>query len=191
MQTQVPGNYTATTQPYPTRPEPLDPIVTDGITEEFLLDYTPELKRRAEEILSEFRVGGLYVPALPYPHDNAYRNVVGCVGGLNIYHPPVADPTTGIMYASHRRSCSAPAFMEATNGVDEERGLPGQSAGAVDHHTGYLRCQHGGCAGGHIFIDIALQAQGLAGNLSAWAQIRSGKTHAGAPGKEPKSGQRA
>ncbi|MDP6537030.1 MAG: PQQ-binding-like beta-propeller repeat protein [Gammaproteobacteria bacterium] len=130
MQTQVPGNYTAATQPYPTRPEPLDPIVTDGITEEFLLDYTPELKRQAQEILSEFRVGGLYVPALPYPHNNGYRNVVGCVGGLNIYHPPVADPTTGIMYASHRRGCSAPAFMEATNGVDEERGLPGQSAEA-------------------------------------------------------------
>ena len=127
MQTQVPGNYTAATQPYPTKPEPLDPIIINGITEEFVMDYTPELKARAEEILNEFEIGGLYVPALPYPHDNPYRNVVGCVGGLNIYHPPVADPTTGIMYASHQRGCSAPAFMELTNGVDEERGLPGMS----------------------------------------------------------------
>src|SRR5580765_7359548 len=68
MQTQVPGNYTSPTQPYPTRPEPLDPIVLNGITEEFLLDYTPELKRRSQEILSKFRVSGLYVPPLPYPH---------------------------------------------------------------------------------------------------------------------------
>ena len=30
------------------------------------------------EILSQFRVGGLYVPPLPYHHDNEYRNVVGC-----------------------------------------------------------------------------------------------------------------
>lgn len=127
MQTQVPGNYTAATQPYPTKPEPLDPIIINGITEEFVMDYTPELKARADEILNEFEIGGLYVPALPYPHDNPYRNVVGCVGGLNIYHPPVADPTTGIMYASHQRGCSAPAFMEPTNGVDEERGLPGMS----------------------------------------------------------------
>ena len=128
MQTQVPGNYTAPTQPYPTRPEPLDPIVLDGITEEFVIDYTSELKQRAMEILSEFRVGGLYVPPLPYPHNNDYRNVVGCMGGLNIYHPPVADPTTGIMYASHRRGCSAPSFLVPTNGEDEERGLPGLSA---------------------------------------------------------------
>ncbi len=127
MQTQVPGNYTAPTQPYPTRPEPLDPIVIDGITDEFVLDYTPELRADAERILAEFELGGLYVPPLPFNHDNSYRNVVGCVGGLNIYHPPVADPTTGIMYASHRRGCSAPAFMEPTGGVDEPRGLPGLS----------------------------------------------------------------
>ena len=128
MQTEVPGNYTAPTQPYPTRPEPLDPIVLNGITEEFVIDYTPELKQQALEILSQFRVGGLYVPPLPYPHNHEYRNVVGCMGGLNVYHPAVADPTTGIMYASHNRGCSAPSFLVPTNGVDVERGLPGQAA---------------------------------------------------------------
>jgi glucose dehydrogenase len=128
MQTQVPGNYTSPTQPYPTRPEPLDLIVTDGITEEFVIDYTPNLNAQAQIILSQFRVGGLYMPPLPYPHDNEYRNVVSCMGGLNTYHPSIADPTTGIMYASHNRGCSASPFMVPTNGEDEERGLPGLSA---------------------------------------------------------------
>jgi glucose dehydrogenase len=73
------------------------------------------------EILSKFRVGGLYVPPLPYPHKNTFINNVGCVGGLNIYHPPVADPTTGMMYASHIRSCTAPQYLVPTNGVDQER----------------------------------------------------------------------
>ena len=127
MQTQVPGNYTSPTQPYPTRPEPLDPIVTNGLSEEFVLDFTPELKRKALETLSEFEMGGLYVPPLPYPHTNDYRNVIGCAGGLNIYKPPVADPSTGIMYAPHNRVCSAPRFMVPTNGVDEPRGLAGMS----------------------------------------------------------------
>jgi glucose dehydrogenase len=121
IQTEVPGNYTSPTQPYPTRPEPLDRIVLNGITEEFVMDYTPELKRRAMEILSKFRVGGLYVPPLPYPHKNSFINNVGCMGGLNIYHPPVADPTTGIMYASHIRDCYAPSFLVPTAGVDQER----------------------------------------------------------------------
>ena len=121
VQTEVPGNYTAPTQPYTARPEPLDRIVLNGITEEFVMDYTPELKRRAMEILSKFRVGGLYMPPLPYPHKNNFINNVGCLGGLNIYLPPVADPTTGIMYAPHSRSCSAPSYLVPTGGVDEER----------------------------------------------------------------------
>lgn len=120
-QTQVPGNYTAPTQPYPTRPEPLDPIVTNGLTDEFVMDYTPELKAQAVEALSEFNVGGLYMPFLPYPHDNDYINNVGCKGGLNIPHPSIADATTGIMYASHQRTCSANPWLVPTNGVDEER----------------------------------------------------------------------
>ena len=66
------------------------------------------------EILSKFRVGVLYVPPLPYPHKNSFINNVGCVGGLNIYHPPVADPTTGMLYASHQRSCLAPSFLVPT-----------------------------------------------------------------------------
>jgi quinoprotein glucose dehydrogenase len=127
VQTEVPGNYTAPTQPYPTRPEPLDRIVLNGITNEFVMDWTPELKQRATEILGRFRVGGLYMPPLPWPHRNSFVNNVGCVGGLNIYHPPVADPTTGIMYAPHARSCTAPPYLVPTEGQDVERGLPGRS----------------------------------------------------------------
>ena len=33
IQTEVPGNYTSLTQPYPTWPEPVDGIILDGITE--------------------------------------------------------------------------------------------------------------------------------------------------------------
>jgi quinoprotein glucose dehydrogenase len=125
--TEVPGNYTAPTQPYPTRPEPLDRIVLNGITDEFIMDWTPELKARSTAVLGKFRVGGLYMPPLPWPHKNPYVNNVGCVGGLNIYHPPVADPATGIMYASHARNCTAPPYLVPTEGKDVERGLAGKS----------------------------------------------------------------
>ena len=138
FQTQVPGNYTATTQPFPTRPEPVDPIVTSGLTEEFVIDYTPELKAQALEILSHYRVGGLYVPALPENHENTYYNNVGCLGGGNIIpHPPVADPDTGLMFASHRRNCFAPGFMAPTGGVDEDNpdyAVPGET-GATPNST--------------------------------------------------------
>jgi quinoprotein glucose dehydrogenase len=122
-QTQVPGGYTADTQPYPTLPEPFDPIVVDGLTEEYVMDWTPELRQQAMEILSDFDVGGLYMPYLPINHTNDYINNVGCMGGLNITNPAVADPRTGILYASHSRGCSANIFLEPSNGVDVETGL--------------------------------------------------------------------
>ena len=121
IQTEVPGNYTSSTQPYPTWPEPVDRIILDGITEEFVIDYTPELKEQAMTILNGYRIGGLYVPALPNTYEGEYINNVGCLGGGNIIpHPPVADPTTGMMYNSHRRNCFAPGFMRPTNGVDRD-----------------------------------------------------------------------
>ena len=122
IQTEVPGNYTSPTQPYPTLPEPVDPIVLSGLTEEFVIDYTPELRAEALEILSNYRVGGLYVPPLPHDHTNEFLNNVGCQGGGNVIpHPPTADPETGLLYSSHTRNCSAPAFMEPTGGIDDPR----------------------------------------------------------------------
>ena len=138
IQTEVPGNYTSATQPYPTRPEPVDPIVLNGLTEEFVIDYTPALKRRALDILSHYSIGGLYVPPLPENHNNSFYNNVGCLGGGNIIpHPPVADPSTGILYTSHRRTCNAPGFMASTGGVDEDDpdyAVPG-ATGATPNST--------------------------------------------------------
>ena len=138
IQTEVPGNYTSATQPYPTRPEPVDRIVLNGLTEEFVIDYTPELKQQALEILSQFRIGGLYVPPLPVDHGNDFLNNVGCIGGGNVIpHPPVADPSTGMMYASHRRNCTAPGFMEPTDGMDFDDStyaVPG-AGGATPNRT--------------------------------------------------------
>ena len=138
IQTEVPGNYTSPTQPYPTKPEPLDPVVRDGPTAEFVIDYTPELKARALEILSHHRVGGLYVPPLPVDHTNAFYNNVGCSGGINISHPPVADPSTGMLFASHSRRCFAPSFLSPTGGVDTdnpEYAKPDPTTGATPNKT--------------------------------------------------------
>ncbi len=138
IQTEVPGNYTAPTQPYPTRPEPVDRIVTDGLTEEFVIDYTPELKEQALVILNGYRVGGLYVPPLPNNHENDFINNIGCIGGGNVIpHQPVGDPSTGLMFTSHARNCFAPGFMRATNGVDRDNPSypePGQG-GATPNKT--------------------------------------------------------
>ena len=120
-QTEVPGNWTSPTQPIPIRPEPLDPLALDGLTEEHIIDFTPELREEALEILSQYRVGGAYMPRLHMDHGLDIIGAVGCSGGLNITNPPILDPTTNIMYASHGPACPnrASAFLIPGQDLDD------------------------------------------------------------------------
>ncbi|MDE2679242.1 MAG: PQQ-binding-like beta-propeller repeat protein [Gemmatimonadota bacterium] len=116
-QTEVPGNWTAATQPVPTWPEPMEPI---GLPEDDVIDFTPELRAEAMEIMANYRVGGPFVPWLHVGYDGPVRQNVRCYGGLNITHPATLDPTTGILYASHRRNCSGGRIMPGIDADDPD-----------------------------------------------------------------------
>ena len=58
-QSNVPGERTSLTQPFPTRPPAFD---RQGVADTDLIDYTPELKARAREIAKEFVTGPLFTP---------------------------------------------------------------------------------------------------------------------------------
>ena len=117
VQTEVPGNWTAATQPVPTWPEPMEPI---GLPEDDVIDFTPELRAEAMEIMANYRVGGPFVPWLHVGYDGPVRQNVRCYGGLNITHPATLDPTTGILYASHRRNCSGGRIMPGVDADDPD-----------------------------------------------------------------------
>lgn len=59
-QTDVPGERTSPTQPFPTRPAPFD---RQGVTTDDLLDFTPELKAEAIRILGHYKTST--TPYLP------------------------------------------------------------------------------------------------------------------------------
>ena len=88
-QSIVPGEQMASTQPIPTKPEPLNPL---GLSEDDLIDFTPELREEALELMSQYRIGGPYMPPLPNNHSESVKAWIACSGGLNITHPAVLDP---------------------------------------------------------------------------------------------------
>jgi quinoprotein glucose dehydrogenase len=102
-QSIVPGEQLSPTQPFPTRPAPLELLL---LTEDDVIDFTPELKTEALEIMSEYRIGGPYMPPLPEGHAEPVKGWVGCSGGLNITNPASFDPTTGYLYQPSGPSCS-------------------------------------------------------------------------------------
>ena len=94
----VPGERLAETQPFPTKPPPFE---LQGVQEEDLIDYTPEMRAEALAALEDYRWGPLFEP--PVLIDRSPGGLLGTIlnpgtaGGAN-WQGAGVDPTTGIMY---------------------------------------------------------------------------------------------
>ena len=60
-QTDVPKEWTAPTQPFPTKPPAFD---LQGITEDDLIDFTPELRAEAIKAIEGYKLGPIYTPPI-------------------------------------------------------------------------------------------------------------------------------
>src|SRR5262249_56334982 len=89
-----PGERTSRTQPFPTRPPAFD---LQGTVEENVLDFTPELRRRALEQLKQFVSGPLFTP----PSEQGTLSLPGNLGGAN-WGGAAVDPGTGKLYLPSR-----------------------------------------------------------------------------------------
>jgi len=123
-QSLIPGEQMAPTQPHPTRPAPYD---MQGLTEDDLIDFTPELRQMAIEALADFQTGPLFLPPLNRDNDIGKRAALWCpadVGGTNIDGTPAYDPETGIIYVPSQKGCGArvivPGPEEDDGGVVED-----------------------------------------------------------------------
>ncbi|MGI9204491.1 MAG: PQQ-binding-like beta-propeller repeat protein [Woeseiaceae bacterium] len=123
---KIPGEKLSETQPFPTKPAPFD---QQGLTEDDLMDFTPELRQRTIEALADYEIGPLFQPPLHRDNDLGKKGSLWCpgdIGGVNIDGPAAADPTTGVLYVTSRKHCTtriiAPgaerdAILEAPTGT--------------------------------------------------------------------------
>jgi glucose dehydrogenase len=96
----VPGEWYAPTQPFPTKPPAFD---LQGAVEENLIDLTPELRKRALEQLKTFEHGPLFTPPVA---GKGTLLVPGILGGAN-WGGAAFDPETGYLYVPSRMEPSA------------------------------------------------------------------------------------
>jgi quinoprotein glucose dehydrogenase len=116
----VPGEAAWPTQPFPTRPAPYEMQV---VTHDELVDFTPELRKRAMAALEQFQYGPLFLPPLNRGNTLGKRAAIHCPGsngGTNIPGGTVLDPETNILYIASIKACSAPVL------------IPGKEADAAD-----------------------------------------------------------
>jgi quinoprotein glucose dehydrogenase len=114
--TNVPGERLSPTQPVPSRP----PAFTrQGLTEDDLIDFTPELREQALSVLEGTRFGTIYTPIEISNVDNGLRGTVTLprsTGGGN-WEGGTVDPLTGILYVTSQMSPTVEGLMPSTEGV--------------------------------------------------------------------------
>jgi quinoprotein glucose dehydrogenase len=92
----VPGESASPTQPFPTKPPAFD---RQGLTEDDLIDFTPELRAEARELTKQWVLGSLYTPpALAVDGKKGTLTIPGAWGAGN-WHTGAFDPETGMYYA--------------------------------------------------------------------------------------------
>jgi quinoprotein glucose dehydrogenase len=102
----TPGEWTSPTQPIPTRPAPYE---RQGVTENDLIDFTPELRQQALDIARAYRFGPLYTPVSRVDAPDGTRGTFqapGANGGVNIMGGSAVDPETGILYVASQGGVS-------------------------------------------------------------------------------------
>jgi quinoprotein glucose dehydrogenase len=95
-QSDVPKEKTSPTQPFPTRPVPFD---RQGITDNDLIDLTPELKAEALEVVKRYKIGPIFTPPVASSLDGplATLQLPADVGGAN-WPGGSMDPESNYLY---------------------------------------------------------------------------------------------
>ncbi|PZU51653.1 MAG: pyrroloquinoline quinone-dependent dehydrogenase [Thauera sp.] len=91
-QSTVPGERSSLTQPFPSLPAP---FVQQGVSEDDLIDLTPQLKEEAKKILSRYNYGPLYTP--PTIDKAGTLQVPGVLGGAS-WAGAAHNPKTNVLY---------------------------------------------------------------------------------------------
>ena len=97
-QSTVPGEGSSPTQPFPTKPPPFD---RQGVSVADLIDFTPELRAEAVEIVKHYVFGPAFMPpSVVGPGANDTKGTIqlpGSVGGAD-WTGAGLDPESGVLY---------------------------------------------------------------------------------------------
>jgi glucose dehydrogenase len=119
----VPGESASKTQPFPTKPAPID---IQGVRDDDLIDLTPEIHKEAIDIVANHDHGPLFTP----PSERGTIQMPGVAGGAN-WAGAAIDPETGMLYIGTYRlpfvvTLRKPARWESSyDFIGEFRYLPG------------------------------------------------------------------
>jgi len=153
-QSDVPGEKTAPTQPFPTKPPAYS---RNHVLESDLIDFTPELHAQAIEQAKRYRLGPVFLPAVVSKPEGPLAALTSGTlsGGVN-WPGSAADPETHMFFTHACDACLAPLGLIAPpkefSDLDYVMGTAGQQfrpiLGGGEGLAADAPPQRGGAAGG-------------------------------------------
>jgi quinoprotein glucose dehydrogenase len=124
-QTLVPGEKTAATQPFPTKPPA---FARQGISEDDIIDFTPELRAEAKKVLAEYSYGPLFTPPTIAGENGKKGTLIqpGAMGGAN-WGGAGFDPDTGYLFVQASNLYSMAGLVKG----DPAKGQPAWISGST------------------------------------------------------------
>jgi quinoprotein glucose dehydrogenase len=132
----VPGEWYAPTQPFVTKPPAFD---RQGFTKDMLIDFTPELRKEAEAIVADYRIGPLFTPPAASKWPRPLGTIMNPNGdGAGQWPGGALDPETNIFYIFSNISYSVTGEVPADPRVTDARMMLGTATA-----TGYSQARGG------------------------------------------------
>ena len=105
----MPGEWYSPTQPHPTKPAPYD---RQGVTEQDLIDFTPELNAEARAMLKEYKIGPLFTPPIVAGTNGLRATLqIPAAQGAALWQGAAWDPETNMLYVPSVTNMSANALQ--------------------------------------------------------------------------------
>jgi len=101
----VPGEWYSPTQPFPTKPPAYD---LQGISVNDLIDWTPQLRAEAVQLVSKYKLGPMFTPPVVSSFDGPLATLTAATAGGGSNWPGGSyDPETHIAYVSSQTTVTA------------------------------------------------------------------------------------
>jgi len=123
-QSDVPGEKTSPTQPFPTKPPA---YARQAVTLDELINFTPELNEEARRIVSRYRLGPMFLPGVVSKVDGPVAALtIGTTGGGTNWPGASYDPELHTVFAQAANAGIAPiGLVEPPAGFSDIRYVAG------------------------------------------------------------------
>jgi quinoprotein glucose dehydrogenase len=125
-QGDVPGEWYSATQPMPTKPPPYG---RNGFSVDDVIDFTPELKAQALQLISKYKIGPLFTPPVVSKAGGPLGTLdIGCCQGGTNWPGGSYDPQTHLLYVYGKSEVTSLGLVPPTAGKSDMNFIRGVAA---------------------------------------------------------------